>query len=225
MSLFHKTFLTSTFRDNDLLNASTLRPDDSRSLNVQDGRFTRKRRTYQILIDIQALHHEKPTLEAREVTKLLRRDTTSSNDDLPSYVQSIKLISPTSTTHSVNNETPDLYPEGTTLSKIIHEGRPTATKSTFVALPYLTSYSTFHKCWRGTPCQPQAFLHKHLTKPVVIISYSICLERKITLLSTFITRWNTTTESTQQKSIYSNSKKPTTFQVGIHSSSSLTKST
>ena len=35
-------------------------------------------------------------------------------------------------------------------------------------------------------------------KPVVIISYSIHLERKITLLSTFITRWNTTTESTQE---------------------------
>ena len=157
--------------------------------------------------------------------KLLLRDTTSSNDDLPSYAQSIKLISTTSSTDSVNKETPDLYPEGATLSKFIHEGRPTTTKSTFVALPYLTSYSTFHKCSRGTPCQPQASLHKHLTKPVVIISYSIHLERKITLLTTFITCWNTTMKSTQKKSIYSNSKKPTTFQVGIHSSSSLTKST
>ena len=157
--------------------------------------------------------------------KLLRCDTTSSNDDLPSYAQSIKLISTTSTTHPVTNETPDLYPEGSTLSKIIYEGRPTTTKSTFVALPYLTSCSTFHECSRGTPCQPLASLHKHLMKPVVIISYSIRLERKITLLSTSTTCWNTTTESTQKKSIYSNSKKPTTFQVGIHSSSSLTKLT
>ena len=178
---------------------------------------------YQGLIDIQAIHHEKPTLEAREVMKLLRRDLTSSNDDLPSYAKS--LISTTSTTHPMNNEVPDLYLEGGTLSKFIYEGRPTTMKPTFVALPYLTSHSTFHECSRGTPCQPQASLHRHLMKPVVIISYSIRLERKITLLSTFITRWNTTTESTQNKSIYSKSKNPTTFQVGIHSSSSLTKST
>ena len=164
-------------------------------------------------------------MEAHEVTKLLRRDMTSSNDDLPSYAQSIRLISTTSTTHPVNNETPDLYFEGATLSNFIHEGRPTTTKPTFVALPYLASHSTFHECSRGTPCQPQASLHRHLTKPVVIILYSIHLERKIISLSTFITCWNTTMESTQKKSIYSKSKNPTTFQVGIHSSSSLTKST
>ena len=62
------------------------------------------------------MYHETPTLEAREVTKLLWRDTTSSNDALPSYAESINLISTTSTTHLVNNETPDLYPEGATLS-------------------------------------------------------------------------------------------------------------
>ena len=180
---------------------------------------------YQVLIDIQAIHHEKPTLEARKVTKLLRHDMTSSNDDFTSYGQSIKLIPTTSTTHPVKNESPDLYPEGATLSKFIYEGRPTTTKPTFVALPYLTSYSTFHECLRGTPCQPQASLHRHLTKPVVIILYSTHLERKITSPSTFITRWNTTTESTQKKSIYSKSKNPTTFQVGIHSFSFLTKST
>ena len=139
--------------------------------------------------------------------------------------QSSSYPQPTSTTHPVKNETPDLYPEGTMLSKFIYEGRPTTTKPTFVALPNLTSHSTFHECSRGTPCQPQASLHKHLTKPVVIISYSIRLERKITLRSTSITHWNTTTESTQKKSIYSTSRNPTTFQVGIHSSSSLTKST
>ena len=159
------------------------------------------------------------------MTKLLRRDTTSSNDDLPSYSQSINLISTTSTTRPANNDTPDLYSEGVTVSKFIYEGKPTTTKPTFVALPYLTSYSTFHECSRGTPCQPQASLHKHLTKPVMIISYSICLRRKITLLSTFITCWNTTTESTQKKSIYLTSKNPTTFQVDIQSSSSLIKST
>ena len=93
----------------------------------------------------------------------------------------------------MKNETPDLYPEGATLSKFIYEGRLTTTKPTFVALPYLTGYSTFHECLRGTPCQPQASLHRHLTKPVVITSYSIHLEGKITLLSTFITHWNTTT--------------------------------
>ena len=164
-------------------------------------------------------------MESRKATKLLRRDTTYSNDNLPSYVQLIKLISTTSTTHPENKETPDLYSEGETLSQFIHEGRPTTTKSTFVALPYLTSYSTFHECLRGTPCQPQASLHKHVTKPVVIILYSIHLERKITLLSTFITHWNTTMESTQKKSIHSKSKKPTTFQVGNHSSSSLTELT
>ena len=128
-------------------------------------------------------------------------------------------------THPVDNETLDLYSDGATLSKFIYEGRPTTTKPTFVALPYLTSHSTFHECSKGTPCQPQASLHRHLTKPVVIIPYSTRLERKITLLSTFITRWITTTESTQKKSIYSNSKSPTTFQVGIHSSNSLTNST
>ena len=180
---------------------------------------------FQVLIAIQAIHHEKPTLEVRKVTKLLWRDTTSFNDDFTSYGGSIKLIPTTSTIHLVKNEAPDLYPEGATLSKFIHEGRPTTTKSTVVALPNLTSHPTFHECSRGTPCQPQASLHKHLTKMVVIISYSIHLERKITSLSTSTTRWNTTTESTQKKSIYSNSKKPTTFQVGIHSSSSLTKLT
>ena len=124
-----------------------------------------------------------------------------------------------------SGEAPDLYPEGATLSNFIYEGRSTTTKPTFVALPYLTSHSTFHECSRGTPCQPQSSLHRHLTKPVVIILYSIHLERKIISLSTFIIHWNTTMESTQKKSIYSKSKNPTTFQVGIHSSNFLTKLT
>ena len=69
---------------------------------------------YQVLIDIQAIYHEKPTLEVREVTKLLQHDSTSSNDEFTSYAQSIKLIF--------------IYCEGATLSKFIHEGRPTTTK-------------------------------------------------------------------------------------------------
>ena len=137
----------------------------------------------------------------RKVTKLLRRDTTSSNDDFTSYRRSIKLIPTTSTTHPVTNVTPDRYPERATLSKIIDEGRPTTTKPTFVDLPNLTSHSTFHESSKVTPCQPQASLHKHLTKLVVIISYSTHLERKITSLSTSTNRWNITTESTQKKSI------------------------
>ena len=137
----------------------------------------------------------------------------------------IKLIHTRSTPHPVNNETLDLYSEGAMLSKFIHKGRPTTTKPTFVALPSLTSNSTFYECLRGTPCQPQASSHRHLTRPVVIISYSIHLERRITLLSTFITRWNTILESTQKKLIYLNSKNSTAFQVSIHSSSFLTKST
>ena len=164
-------------------------------------------------------------MEARKVTKLHHHDSTSSNDNFTIYADSIKPISTPSTTDVVNNKTLGLYAEGATLAKFIYEGRPTTTKPTFVALPYLTSHSTFHECSRGTPCQPQASPHRHLTKPVVIISYSIRLERRITLLSTFISLWNTTTEYTQKKLIYLNSKNPMTFQVGIHSSISLTKST
>ena len=97
-----------------------------------------------------------------------------------SYAQSIKLISTRSTTHPVNHETLDLYPEGAMLSKFIHEGRPTTTKPTFVALPSLTSHSTFYEYSRGILCQPQDSPHSPLTRLGVIISYSLCLERKIT---------------------------------------------
>ena len=217
--------MTSTFRDDDLLNKTTLRPEDLRSLNVQDRRFTRERRTYQVVIAIWPMHHEKPTLEVREVAKLLWRDTTSSNDDFTSYRRSIKLIPTTSTTHPVKNETTDSYPKGATLSKFIHEGRPTTSKPTFVALPNLTSHSTFHECSRGIFYQPQYSPHDPLTKLGVIILYFLRLERKIISPSAFIICWNTTTESTPTKLIYSTSKKTTTFQVGIQSSNSLTKST
>ena len=125
----------------------------------------------------------------------------------------------------MNNETLDLYFEGVTLSKFIHKGRPTTTKPTFVALPSLTSHSTFYKCSRGILCQQQVSSHRHLTRLVVIISYSICLERRITLLSTYTIHWNTTRESTPKKWIYSTSRNSTTFQVGIHSSIFRIKST
>ena len=129
------------------------------------------------------LHHEKSTLEAREVAKLDYRDLTSSNNEFSSYAQSIKLISTRSATHPVNNETLDLYPERAMLSKFIHEGRPTTTKPTFVAFPSLTSHSTFYDCSRGILCQPQDSPHSPLTRLGVIISYSLRLERKITLPS------------------------------------------
>ena len=80
-------------------------------------------RPHQGFNDIQALHHEKPTLEARKATKLHKRDTTSSYDEFLRYVQPYKLILTTSTTNLVNNETLDLYCEGATLYKFIDEGR------------------------------------------------------------------------------------------------------
>ena len=83
----------------------------------------------------------------------------------------------------MNNETLDIYPEGATLSKFIYEGRPTTTKPTFVALPSLTSHSTFYECLRGILCQPQDSPHSPLMRLGVIVSYSLCLERKITLPS------------------------------------------
>ena len=53
-------------------------------------------------------------------------------------------------------------------------------KPTFVALPSLTSHSTFYECSRGILCQPQDSPHSPVTRLGVIISYSLRLERKIT---------------------------------------------
>ena len=72
------------------------------------------------------------------------------------------------------------------LSKFIHEGRPTTTKRTFVALLSLTSHSTFYECSRSILCQPQHPPHSPSTRLGVIISYSLHLERKITSPSTSI---------------------------------------
>ena len=184
--MFHQTFLTSTFPERRLPEGITIRPDDLRSGNVQDRRSIYGRRTHQGFIGIQAVYHEKATLEALEVTKLHYRDSTSSNDEFSSYAQPIKLIFTTSPTPSVRNENVDLYPEGATMSKFIHKGRPKTTKPTFVALPSLSSHSTFYECSRGILCQPQDSPHSPLTKLGVIISYSIRLERRITSPSTYI---------------------------------------
>ena len=72
------------------------------------------------------------------------------------------------------------------LSSFIHKGRPTTTKPTFVALPSLTSHSTFYECLRSILCQPQESPHSLWTRLGVIISYSLHQERKITSPSTSI---------------------------------------
>ena len=118
--------------------------------------------------------------------KLHYRDSTSSNDEFSSYAQSNNLIFTTSTILPMNNDTLDLYSERATVSKFIHEGRPTTTKPTFVALPSLTSHSTFYECSRSILFLPQDSPHSPLTRLGVIISYSLHLERKITLPSTSI---------------------------------------
>ena len=66
---------------------------------------------HQVFIAIQVVHHEKSTLEAREVMKLPYRDLTSSSDEFSSYVLSIKLISTGPTTYPMTNDTLDLYSE------------------------------------------------------------------------------------------------------------------
>ena len=164
-------------------------------------------------------------MEAHEVTKLHYCDSISFNDGFTRYTRSINLISTPATTHLVNTKTLDFYSEGASLSKFIHEGRPTTMKPTFVALPSLTSHSTFYECSRGILCLQQDSPHRHLTRLVVIISYSIRLERRITLLLTYTICWNTTMESTPKKWIYSTSRNSTTFQVGIPSSIFRIKST
>ena len=150
---------------------------------------------------------------------------TSSYDEFLRYEQSYKLILTTSTTHPVNNETPNLYSEGATLSNFIHEGRRTTTKLTLVDLPSSIDHSTFRECSKGILCLPPISHHSLLTRPVVIISYSLRLGSKITLPSTSTIRWKTERESTPKKLIYSTSKSGMTFQVGIQSSNSLIKST
>ena len=150
---------------------------------------------------------------------------TSSYDEFIRYAQSYKLILTTSTTHLVTNETPNLYSEGASLSNFTHQGRPTTMKLTLVDLPSSIDHSTFHECSKGILCLAPISHHSFLTRPVLIISYSLRLGRKTTLLSTSTIRWKNERESTPKKLIYSTSKSGTTLQVGIQSSNSLTKST
>ena len=150
---------------------------------------------------------------------------TSSYDEFLSYAQSYNLILTTSTSHPVNNKTPNLYSEGATLSNFIHEGRPTTTKLTLVDLPSSTDHSTFHECLKGILCLALTSHHSPVTRQVVIISYSLHLGRKNTSPLTSTIRWKTERESTPKRLIYSTSKSGTTFQVGIQSSNSLIKST
>ena len=153
-----------------------------------------------------------------ETTKLHKRDTTSSYDEFLRYAQPYKLIPTTSTTHPVNNEIPNLYSEGATLSIFIHEGRPTTTKLTLVDLPSSIDHSTFHECLKGILCLAPTSHQSPLTRQVVIISYSLHLGRKNTLLSTSTIHWKT-------ERVYSTSRSGTTFHVGIQSSNSLIKLT
>ena len=160
-----------------------------------------------------------------KITKLHKRDTTSSYDEFLRYAQSYKIILTTSTTNTVNNEAHNLYSEGATLSNVIYEGRPTTTKLTLVDLPSSIDHSTFRKCLKGILCLPPISHHSLFTRLVVIISYSLRLGRKITLPLTSTICWKTKRESTQKKLIYSTSNSGTTFQVGIQSSNSHIKST
>ena len=150
---------------------------------------------------------------------------TSSYDEFLRYTLPYKLIPTTTTTHPVNNETPNLYSEGATRSNFIHEGRPITTKLTLVDLPSSIDHSTSRECSKGILYLPPTFHHSPLTRPVVIISYSLRLGRKNTLPSTSTIRWKTERESTPKRLIYSTSRSGTTFQVGIQSSNSLIKST
>ena len=111
------------------------------------------------------------------------------------------------------------------MSNFIHEGRPTTTKLTLVDLPSSIDHSTFRECTKGILCLPPTFHHSSLTRPVVIISYSLRLGRKNMLPSTSTIRWKTERESTPKRLIYSTSRSGTTFQVGIQSSNSLIKLT
>ena len=192
---------------------------------LQHQRSVHRIRTYPSVIGIQPLQHEKTILEVNEVTKLHKRDTTSSYDEFLRYTHPYDFILATSTTHPVHNETSKAYSEQATLSIFIHEGRPTTTKITLVALPSSIDHSTCYECSKGIPSLLLTSHHRPLTNQVVIILYSLHLGRKTALPSTSTIHWKKERESTPKKSIYSTSKNTTTFQVGIQSSNSLIKPT
>ena len=206
----------------------TTSPHDTRlhsSSYLQHQRPVHRIRTYPSFNGIQPLQHEKTILEVNEVTKLHKRDTTSSYEEFLRYTHPYDFILPTSTTYPVHNETPKAYSEQATLSIFIHEGRPTTTKLTLVDLPSSIDHSTFHECTKGILCLAPTSHQSPLTRQVVITSYPLHLGRKNTLLSTSTIRWRTEKESTPKRLTYSSSRSGTTFQVGIQSSNSLIKST
>ena len=138
-----------------------------------------------------------------KTTKLHKRDTTFSYDEFLHYAQPYNLIPTTSTTHPVNNKTPNVYSEGATLFIFIYEGRPTTTKLTLVDLPSSIDHSTFHECTKGILCLAPTSHQSPLTRQVVIISYSLHLGRKNTLPSTSTIHWRTERESTLKRLSYS----------------------
>ena len=146
---------------------------------LQHQRPVHRIRTYPSFNGIQLLQHEKTILEVNKVTKLHKRDTTSSYDDFLRYTHPHDFILLTSTTHPVHNETPKAYSEQATLSIFIHEGRPTTTKLTLVDLPSSTNHSTCYECSKGIPFLLLTSHRKPLTKQVVIILYSPHLGRKV----------------------------------------------
>ena len=192
---------------------------------LQHQRPVHRIRTYPSFNGIQPLQHEKTILEVNEVTKIHKRDTSSSYEEFLRYTHPYDFILPTSTTYPVHNETPKAFSEQATLSIFIHEGRPTTTKLTLVDLPSSIDNSTCYECSKGIPFLLLTSHHKPLTKQVVIILYSLHLGRKIASPSTSTIRWKKERESTPKKSIYSTSKHTTTFQVGTQSSNSLIKPT
>ena len=98
-------------------------------------------------------------------------------------------------------------------------------KPNFVALPYLTSHPTFYECSRSILCKPQDSPQSPLTRLGVIISYSLHLERKITLPSIKESFRPTFTPSqvTKQYDTYTAStvKKTTTAIIGVKIDKSL----
>ena len=118
---------------------------------LQHQRPVHRIRTYPSFNGIQPLQHEKTILEVNEVTKLHKRDTTSSYEEFLRYTHPYDFILPTSTTYPVHNETPKAYSEQATLSNFIHEGRPTTTKLTLVDLPSSIDNSTCYECSKGIP--------------------------------------------------------------------------
>ena len=161
------------------------------------------------------------------MTKLHKRDTMSSYDEFLCYAQPYKLILTTSTTHPVNNETPNLYSKGATLSILIHEGRLTTTKLTLVDLPSSIFHRPFYlprmferytlsctyfpsESFDETGCDYLVFPTPGKKEHVTVDIYYLLEDQKGI--------------HTEEIYFYLTSRSGTTFQAGIQSSNSLIKS-